>query len=456
MIGLPTGFRRTISHFSFAFRKDVFVKVEQLLSGALVCPGSRTVCNLLRCTGLKDERNFPKYHRFLSRDKWSAFRLSGVLFGLLVNAFVPKGVPIVLGMDDTIERRWGRKTGKRGIYRDPVRSSKSHFVKCSGLRWLSVMLLCELPWLERGICWALPFLTVLCPSERYYLSRDRQPKKLTIFARQAIIWLGRQKSALQRKVYLTGDGSFATMELFMQASGADIGLIARMKLNSRMYAPPVQDRPKGKRGPIPPVGDRLMSMEERLADKGTCWQKVTFSHWYGNRDKEMLLTWGVAIWRKDNSRLVKVKWALIKDPDGKLDPVLLACTDWQVDAREMVGFFVRRWRVEVTFAETRRHLGVETQRQWSDLAIERTTPCLMALFSLTCLFAHQLQKARPIVPNTTAWYKKQGVTFSDVLTKVRLALLQQENLFTRPEKEHINSSANKIRDLCFMITQAAA
>ncbi|MCB0562732.1 MAG: transposase, partial [Phaeodactylibacter sp.] len=124
MLTLPPGFQRTISDFSTAFRKDVWPKALLLIAGAIICPGSRTVCNLLRSVGLQAERCFPKYHRLLSQDKWSAKRLSGVLLKLLVAAFAGPGEALVFGFDDTIERRWGAKIKKRGIYRDPVRSSK--------------------------------------------------------------------------------------------------------------------------------------------------------------------------------------------------------------------------------------------------------------------------------------------------------------------------------------------
>ena len=456
MLDIPTGFQSTISYFSFAFRKDVWQKVQLLLIGAIICPGSRTVCNVLRCVGLRWEKNFPKYHRVLSLDKWSAFILAKVLLCLVVKTFVAKDTPIVFGIDDTIERRWGRKITKRGIYRDPVRSTKSHFVKCSGLRWLSLMVLTSLPWLTTGVYWALPILTVLCPSERYYTNRGKAVKKLTTWANQIISWLGRIGKDLQRSIYLTGDGSFATLELFMNSQQSGIGLIARMKLNARLYHLPPAEYPKNKRGPVPPVGERLLSMEKRLTDKTTKWEKVTFSHWYGNSNKQMLMTSGVAIWRKSNTLLVKVKWVLLKDPAGKLEPVLLACSDFEVNAKQMVCFFVRRWRVEVTFAEVRRHLGVETQRQWSDLAIERTTPCLMALFSIVCLFANSLNGCQKVQPNHAAWYKKKGVTFSDVLTAVRLEIFQKPKLLISHEKHLVNSYSENIRTLWFLLTQAVA
>ena len=456
MIDIPTGFQRTISCFSFAFRKDVWHKVKILLVGAIICPGSRTVCNVLRSVGLRWERNFPKFHRVLSQDKWSAFQLSNVLFRLVVNTFIPEGEPIVLGIDDTIERRWGRKIKKRGIYRDPVRSSKSHFVKCSGLRWLSLMVLTPMPWLEAGVYWALPVLTVLCPSERFYTKQGKQVKKLTTFANQIISWLGRISNKLQRSIYLTGDGSFATLELFMNAQQCGIGMIARMKFNARLYRLPPKNYPTNKRGPKPPVGKKLLSMEKRLTDKRIKWKSVTFPEWYGNRNKKMLITSGVAIWRKSNTELVKVKWILLKDPEGNLEPVLLACSDFEVSTENMVCSFVRRWRVEVTFAEVRRHLGVETQRQWSDLAIERTTPCLMALFSIVCLLANSLNNSQTIVPNHTAWYKKKGVTFSDVLAAVRLEIFQKAKLLISHENRLIDSYSDNIRTLWFLLTQAVA
>jgi len=456
MIKLPSGFRDTILHFSFAFRKDVWPKAQLLLTGAIICPGSRTVCNLLRSVGLRWEKNFPKYHRVLSQDKWSAKKLSGVLLRLIVNNFIPKGECIVFGLDDTIERRWGSKINKRGIYRDPVRSTKSHFVKCSGLRWLSLMVLARLPWLERGAYWALPVLTVLCPSERFYTDRNRAVKKLTDWAEQVISWLGRKCAELQRPVYLTGDGSFATFELFIHAQQLGVGMIARMKLNARLYHLPAKRYPKGKRGPKSPVGKRLLSMDKRLTDKRIKWKKVVFSQWYGQANKEMMISSGVSIWRRNNKCLVKIKWVLIKDPQGIMDPVLLGCTDFDLEEEKIVSFFVRRWRIEVTFAEVRRHLGVETQRQWSDLAIDRTTPCLLALYSIICLLADRLNIKQPIQPNATAWYRKTHVTFSDVLAAVRIEILRKTKFSISNGKTLMHNYSENIRHLRFLLTQAVA
>lgn len=454
MIVLPPGFQRTISAFSAFFRKEVWSKAQLLLTAAIICPGSRTVCNLLRSVGLQNESSFPKYHRLLSTDKWSAKKIAAILLKQLIDAFVKPGVALVFVLDDTIERRWGRKISKRGIYRDPVRSSKSHFVKTSGLRWMSLMLLTGLPWLEAGLYWGLPILTVLCPSERFYQKKGRTHKTLVDWSRQIMSWLSRHVSKLNRAVYITGDGSFAVYELFMHAQSLDIGMIARMKLNARLFhLPPAAEKRPNKPGPVPPIGKRILDMTKRLRDKRITWTTVVFSEWYGNKEKEMLITSGVAIWHKSNKVMVKVRWVLVKDPMGELEPTLLACSDWELSPKEIVSFFVRRWRVEVTFAEVRRHLGVETQRQWSDMAIERSTPCLMALFSIVCLMANTLHK---ILPQKTAWYKKKHVTFSDVLAEVRFQIWRNAKLSTSHFKPDIDSYSDRIRHLWFLLTQAVA
>ena len=158
------------------YRQSTWDKVEVLVVGAILATGKRTVSAVLRVMGLGDERNYPKYHQVLSRAKWAGLEVSVILLRMLLKAFDTLGGPLVFGIDETIERRRGDKIAAKGIYRDPVRSSKSHFVKASGLRWVSLMWLTEISWAERT--WALPFLTALAPSERYYQQRRRQPKTL--------------------------------------------------------------------------------------------------------------------------------------------------------------------------------------------------------------------------------------------------------------------------------------
>ena len=137
--------------------------------------------------GLSDDRNYARYHQVLNRAVWSPRQAAGILLVLLLQHLDQGDGPLIFGIDETLERRRGPKIKSLGIYRDAVRSSRSQVVKASGLRWISLMWLGQVPW--AGRYWALPFLTVLAPSARYHRQRGRRHKKLTDWARQMILQL---------------------------------------------------------------------------------------------------------------------------------------------------------------------------------------------------------------------------------------------------------------------------
>src|SRR5438552_3222145 len=172
MLDLPRKIIQVLRYFEEVFSERVWEWVKVLLIGAILAPGERTVTAVLRVMGLQNEKQLQNYHRVLNRAKWSSRALGRILLRLLVQLLVPADAPIVVGIDETIERRRGAKIAAKGIYRDPVRTSKEHFVKTSGLRWISLQLLAPIPWAQR--IWGLPFLTVLAPSERYHHKRGRR------------------------------------------------------------------------------------------------------------------------------------------------------------------------------------------------------------------------------------------------------------------------------------------
>ncbi len=159
MAALPAEGSKAIIAFRSVFTKRTFILLHTLLTGALLATGSRTICTVLRFCGLGSEKAFHKYHRFLSRAKWSGLKASRILLGLLIENFCSPDEPLVFGIDETIERRRGMKIKAKGIYRDPVRSSHSHFVKCSGLRWMCLMLLTTVPWADLDMGIALSYRT---------------------------------------------------------------------------------------------------------------------------------------------------------------------------------------------------------------------------------------------------------------------------------------------------------
>jgi hypothetical protein len=417
---LRSEYTTILTAFAGLFSKRVWQHVQILLLGAILAPGQRTVTAILRIMGLSCEKHFQNFHRVLNRAIWSSREASRVLLGLLVATFAVFG-PVVLGLDDTIERRRGAKIKAKGIYRDPVRSSHSHFVKASGLRWLSLMLLAPIPWAKR--VWALPFLTVLAPSERYYEKRKRAHKKLTDWARQALLQVRRWLPG--RKLVVVMDASFAAIDFLWQVAklANPITMIARFRLDAALYAPAPKRQP-GKKGRSRKKGQRLPTLEQVLEDTRTVWKKVLIPNWYGEGKREVEITSGTAVWYHSGMPALPIRWVLIRDPLGKFKSQALLCTDLNEEPEQILKWFVMRWQLEVTFHEVRDHLGVETQRQWSDWAILRTTPALLGLFSLVTLLAstHAINGKIPV--RQAAWYCKTLPTFSDALALVRQEVWQ--------------------------------
>jgi hypothetical protein len=420
---LPARFAALILTFTPVFlQQRTWRHAELLLIGAILAPGKRTVTSLLRITGLSRERRFTTYHRVLNRAVWKPGLAARLLLGLLIAAFAPSG-PVVLGIDDTIERRRGKRIAAKGIYRDPVRSSRNHFVKASGLRWLSLMLLAPIPW--AGRTWALPFLTVLAPSERYCRERGRRHKKLTDWARQMALQARRWLPG--REIVLLGDSSFSALEFLVTLARHGLIGITRLRLDAALHEPAPPRKP-GTIGRPRTKGARLPTLAEVLDDQGTRGMRVTVPGWYGEGDREVEICSATAIWRHAGLPVLPIRWVLLRDPQHRFDPQALLCTDPAREPLQIVRWFVRRWQVEVTFREVRDHLGVETQRPWSDRAIARTTPCLLALFSIvTLLAAHLDHRARSAVC-TDAWYRKLRPTFADTLAAVRRQFWREQGL----------------------------
>src|ERR671910_273821 len=205
---LPKTMIRVLSPFVPLFSERVFQHVRLLVVGVILAPGKRTVASALQAVGLHGERRFCRYHRVLSRARWSSREASRILLGLLLEAFVGEG-PLILGIDETLERRYGKKIAARGVYRDPVRSTHEHFVKGSGLRWVCVMLLVEIPWASR--VWALPVLSALAPSERYAAQLGKPHKKITEWAWQLLLQVRRWHP--KRQIVAVADRAYASLKL---------------------------------------------------------------------------------------------------------------------------------------------------------------------------------------------------------------------------------------------------
>ena len=377
--------------------------------------------------GLEYEAGFSKYHHLLNRAEWSSLKAAKILFHMLL-VFVSDKLPLVLLVDETLERRRGKQIKAKGYYRDAVRSSKSQVVKTMGLKWSVMALSVKLPFISRTL--ALPFLSVLEPSKKCDEAKKRRHKTSLEWASQMVLqvrrWVGKTWPLI-----LVGDGGYAAGQLALDCICFGVTLVSRLKMNAALFDFPAKKRP-GQRGRAAKKGVRLKNFKQMLSLDGLPWKEMEVVGYSGEKRIARVIS-DTCMWGADGTTPIPIRWALVIDPMGKLDPLPLMSTDPLMTPERMVELFVDRWSLEVTFEETREHLGVETQRQWSDRAIARSTPVLMGLYSCVCMMANRLRQVDLIKVATTAWHHKEQTTFSDMLRAVRM-VIWKDNLISRKGK----------------------
>ncbi len=397
---------------SIFLTNKTYFKAILLLTGALMCRGARTICSILRVLGLKGETAFSKYHQVLNRAKWEVLEGSKIL---LKQIDQNHDEPLKLVIDGHLERRKGDKISAKGHYRDAVQSSKNYTVISPGLKWLSVMALKRFSWCQRTL--ALPFMTVLTPHEKCSKTKH---KTLQDWTCQIVMQIRRWFP--HRKIILTADNEFATAEIALSCLKQKVALISRLKLNARLFNFPFRNplgRPRNK-------GTRLPKIESILTDASIVWETKE-ALWYGGVPKTIQYFTGTCLWHvmAYSKTPIPIRYVIIRDPESRLNPVVLMSTDMDLDPIQIIETYVERWSIEVTFHEAREHLGIETQRQWSDMAIARTTPILFGLYSLVILMGNSLIKEGKIEIEQTAWYSKKWIKFSDILKGIRKEILEK-------------------------------
>jgi len=326
---------QVLAPFAPLFSKRIWQHAQLLLIGAILAPGRRTVSSALHAIGLDQHQSFHRYHRLLSRASWSSLEVGRVLLGLLVEAFVPEGRPLVVGIDETLERRWGKRIAAKGVYRDPVRSTHETFVKSSGLRWVCVMLLVEIPWASR--VWALPFLSALAPSERYAAKRGRRHKKITEWAWQMLLVLRRWHP--KREIVAVADRAYASLKLLESCRKLSnpITFISRLRLDAALYEPAPPRRPR-QIGRPRLKGERLPNLSEVAQETNTVWKPTKIANWYGSGERMVEIASKTAVWYSTGLPAVPVRWVLIRDPkEGSKPRPSCAQTSTLIRRRSCVG-----------------------------------------------------------------------------------------------------------------------
>jgi hypothetical protein len=243
-----------------------FAKALVLIYGAILTPGRRTIAAVLRVQGLDEAGNFGKYHRGLNQAPWSAMVMSQLLLGLLIRAFVPAGQPLLMLIDETLERRQGKKIRYKGWFRDAVRSTAHKVAVSLGMRWCCLCLLVAVPWSRRP--WALPFLVVPVLSAKT-AKRLGKPHRSGVWWAAALVGKIRAWHP-DRQIILVGDGAYAAVDLVAACQRRQGTQVTRLRLDAGLYDFPAPQA-GSTRGPKPKKGARQPSLRQRLADPHTVW-----------------------------------------------------------------------------------------------------------------------------------------------------------------------------------------
>jgi hypothetical protein len=447
-LALTTDILAVLAVFSSEFSVPTWKNIQVLLIGAILCRGPRRISNVLRVMGLASICNFSKYHRVLSRAEWDSLALAKILFGLLIK-LLPKSWPILIAVDETLERRRGKKIKAKGIYRDAVRSSQTNVVTSFGLKWECMMLIVPLSWCKRP--WALPFLTLLAPSKKSNEKAGRRHKTSLDWTCQMVKLISRW---LKKSWILVGDGAYACMNLAGTCIKQNVTLISRLRLDAQLFEFPVYEEKKLGRKPI--KGTRIQ-LKTFLAEQEKTWQ-TGLVNWYGGEKKSVEYLTFICLWYHAGTPPIPLRIVLIKTPNGKNEAETFFSTHVDLEPTQIINYFVLRWNIEVTFEETRAHLGVETQRQWSDKAIARTTPLLMGIYSFVTLVAFKMNQIKALVSiEKASWYDKKGeLTFSDILALVRRDIWFQKNFSKSENKPDLRKCTDKtINALIYQLSMAA-
>lgn len=401
--------------FRPCFTTPSFQNFRLLVAGATLAQGRRTVTEMLRVSSfLGSQKHYTTYHRMLSRARWSALRLARVLATLVVG-LVPQDAGLLVVGDDTTERRGGSKVYGVGCHRDPVRSTQSLLTFCFGHKWVVLAVLVQLPFSSRP--WALPVLCLLYRSKKDDEQRRRRHRTLEDVM-TAGLWLLRRWFG-DRDITFVGDGAYGSVAFENASRRMSIHVVTRLRKDAILYAK-APARQKGQRGRPRKVGRRLSSPEKVAQSRSKPWT-CQVVEWYGGQLREVRWISGTGFRTKPGQPPVEVRWVLVEDlATGRRE--CFSSTNVQHTPQQVIELYVLRWYIETTFQEGRRHLGVETTRNWVRNSVGRSVPCLFGLFSLvTVWYVQQLEGQTP-TPEQAPWHARPEVTFTDALAALRRSL----------------------------------
>lgn len=447
MLYLPSSLDAIFAGFCECFTQPTSRRMCVLLVGAILARGRRTITGILRAAGHLAEGHFSTYHRVLSRAPWSSWKLSDVLATLVIAHFAP-GVEIPVAVDETTDRHRGPRVYGTGFHRDAVRSSRSRKVFSCGHQWVVLAIVVQFPFARQP--WSLPVMTALYRNKKTCKAQGCRHKTHHHIARQMLASMIRRFP--DRTFVLMGDGAYATAELAKFCSRHGHPLISRFRFDAAMYELPPQPKPQ-QRGRRRVKGERLDSPQQAAARENAAWRTVTVD-WYGGVRRKVRVISATGLWYNRRRIPVVVRWVHVRDDQGCHRDECLFSTDARMSPQQIVSLYTLRWSIEVTFEEVRAHLGFETTRQRVRNSVMRMAPSLLGLYSVVSLaFARQAAHHR-VAPVTTAWYRKEDITFTDAIIHLRRQLLRETVFCASPYRTKFEKIPPAIRT--FIIDQLTA
>ncbi len=414
----------------------------QLGIGAVVNNGRQTVTNMIVCLPDTLQKHFSSYHRFFNKTDLSLWAFAHVLCQL-VFGLLPTDAVIHLVVDDTTTRHKGPKVYGRGSWRDTTRSTNKKVVFCYGHQWVVISALVKLPGVTRS--WALPLLVFLTLPVKH--PKHRKHIDLVMDGLEQLMrWFP------QRHFLLIGDYAYGAhrMGAFIQAHHS-LSLVSRFRMDAVLHDLPAPKKPGRGRPRI--KGDRLLSPKQEAELPGADWVQADIT-WYQGQIKHIELLSRVAQWYHSGQGLVQVRWVVVKMSSGKLE--CFFTTDVSLSPQLIAELYVRRWAIEVTFEETRRHLHIEQTEVWAKQSVQRLVPFLFGLFNLTIVWFKEQTENQPIQPFCKPWYDKTEITYNDVITYIRQQQIKRLYFFNVPRKHlQLKNHTQILNLLCQLISQAA-
>ena len=414
--------------FSQAMTKPTHENMGALLRGAILANGARTVTACIRAAAPWTTRHFSVYENLLRRAKLKNLMMARTLFNLIME-LIPKDQVVNLVVDDTVVRRYGPYVMGLGVHRDPLRSSFMRNGISLGHKWVVLSIAIRLPYLKCAV--ALPIMSELSVganianrSKVYMKRKHRTPCELALLLTYIVV-----RWAPERRFYLIGDNIYAShkaADMLNARSKCEslrtVSLVSRMQFDAGLYDPPGAYSGKGPRKRV--KGDKLPSPGEVAAMEEACWDAVGVE-WYGSTRRNVVLLSGDGLWYKCGTKATPVRWVVVRDPDGRRRDECFFTTDMMLSPKEIVETYINRWSIEVTFEETKGHLGIETLRNRSETAILRSVPMLLSLYSLIVVWYASCVSEHDRRVGDAPWYKKTAVTFSDMLEAAREDVLTE-------------------------------